>query len=114
MIRQDKMILRLALARNIRAKITELGIKTLEELRVLSKVSQSMLSTILNAKSSPRVDTISKIANALSCPATDLFHVDIKDVPAFKDEQFLVLYTKYQLASDRDKDLVRRLLVDDG
>ena len=61
----------------------------------------------------PRVDTIQRIAQALNCPASDLFHQDPNDVPAMRDEEFLRLYARFQLADTRDRELVKRILLGD-
>ena len=114
MARQDKVELRVAIARNIKLKMRQQKIKTLLELSTLSGVAQSMVSTILSGKSSPRVDTIQRIANALNCSASDLFQEDPKDVPVMKDEEFLSLYARYQLAPVRDREMVKRLLYGDS
>jgi transcriptional regulator with XRE-family HTH domain len=114
MARQDKTELRVAIARNIRLKMQQQGIKTLLELRKLSDVSQSMISTILSGKTSPRVDTIQRLAEALNCPASDLLQGDPKDIPVMKDEAFLSLYARYQLAPVRDREMVKRLLWGDS
>ena len=111
MARQDKKDLRLAVAVNIRSKMGQAGIRTLAELATLARISPSMVSDILNGKTSPRVDTIQRIAEAVCCPAHELFADDPKSIPAYKDELFMVLYSRFTLASESDKALVRRLLL---
>lgn len=110
MARQDKTELRVVIARNIRTKMHQQKIKTLHELKLLSDVSQSMISTILSGKSSPRVDTIQRLANALNCSASDLFQEDPQSIPVMKDEVFLGLYARYQLANESDRQMVKRIL----
>lgn len=113
MARQDKTDLRVVVAANIKMKMDQLGIESYKELSTISNVSPSMVSTILGAKTSPRVDTIQRIAESLNCPASDLFYQDQDDVPAMRDEVFLQLYARFQLASKRDRDLVKRILTGD-
>ena len=113
MARQDKVDLRSIVAANIKMKMKLLGIDSYKELSRLSDVAPSMVSTIMGGKTSPRVDTIQRIAGALSCPASDLFYQDPDDIPAMRDEVFLQLYARYQLASSRDQDLVKRILTGD-
>jgi len=113
MARQDKTDLRVVVAANIKMKMSQLGIESYKQLSALANVSPSMVSTILGAKTSPRIDTIQRIAGALNCPASDLFHQDPDDVPAMRDEVFLQLYARYQLASSRDQELVKRILTGD-
>ena len=110
MARQDKTDLRGVVAANIKAKMETLGIGSYKELAILADVTQSMISTILGAKTSPRVDTIQRIAQALNCSASDLFQQDPEDIPAMRDEEFIKLYARFQLADTRDRDLVKRIL----
>ena len=110
MSRQDKLELRRTLAKNIKARMQAMSIESGQELARLAKVSQSMISTILATKSSPRVDTVQRIADALNCPAADLFQDDPENIPAMRDEVFLGMYAKYQLATPRDQELVKRIL----
>ena len=113
MPRQDKTDLRAIVAANIKLKMSQLGIESYKELSRLADVSPSMVSTILGTKTSPRVDTVYRIAQALSCPASDLFQHDQDDIPAMRDEGFLKLYARFQLADARDRELVKRILFGD-
>ena len=69
MARQDKIELRCIVAANIKVKMDQLGIESYKELSTLSDVSPSMVSTILGGKTSPRIDTIQRMAEALNCSA---------------------------------------------
>lgn len=114
MARQDKIELRSIVAANIKLKMTALGIESAKSLSRLADVSPSMISTILATKTTARIDTIQRIAEALNCSASDLFHADPDDIPVMKDKEFLSLYARYQLANTRDRDLVKRILFGDG
>ena len=77
MARQDKKDLRVVVAANIKIKMQTLGIDSYKELSALADVSPSMVSTILGGKTSPRVDTIQRIAGADIEIVTDRIVVEI-------------------------------------
>lgn len=51
---------------------------SVRQLEIMSGVPRSTINDIMNGRTSPRLDTLEKLARALHCQITDLFESDIK------------------------------------
>ncbi len=51
---------------------------SVRQLEIMSGVPRSTINDIMNGRTSPRLDTLEKLARALHCRITELFESDIK------------------------------------
>ena len=51
---------------------------SVRQLEIMSGVPRSTINDIMNGRTSPRLDTLEKLARALNCRITELFESDIK------------------------------------
>lgn len=96
---------------------------SLDKLSYLTGVSKNMLSQIEKGSSNPSIMTLSKIANGLHIPLSQLItynveninQIDKKDlIPIYNDEETVTIYPYFPYDSEKDFEMFKMVIESKG